>query len=144
MLDPFKHIKHHRRSSRTSILEWISRTQMVYSDQNGESIYHRISSSAIILVLRGFPCSNDAQPSSGPLRPEARRTVSIFSQLKPNSKTRFELFSMVYFNHDTDNTESRSKLQAHTLDGIAVGRDDKSKYIIFCNPLVCPFNITMC
>ena len=40
---------------------------------------------------------------------------------KPNSKTWFELFSIGYYNHDTDNSESRSKLQAHTLDGITVG-----------------------
>ena len=54
---------------------------------------------------------------------------------KTNSKTWFELFSIGYFNHDSDNTEIRSKLQAHTLDVIAVGRDDKSKSIIFYNPI---------
>ena len=52
-----------------------------------------------------------------------------------DSKTWFELFSIGYFNHDTDNAESRSKLQAHTLDGIAVGRDDRSNSIIFYNPI---------
>ena len=36
---------------------------------------------------------------------------------------------------DTDNAESRSKLQAHTPDGIEVGRDDRSNYIIFYNPI---------
>ena len=50
---------------------------------------------------------------------------------KPYSKTWFELFSIGYFNHCIDNTESRSKLQAHTLDGITVGRDDKSKLYYF-------------
>ena len=54
---------------------------------------------------------------------------------KPDSNTWFELFSISYFNHDTDNDESRSKLQAHTLDGIAVGRDDRSNSIIFYNPI---------
>ena len=34
---------------------------------------------------------------------------------KPDSKTWFKLFSIGYFNHDTDNYESRSKNQAHTL-----------------------------
>ena len=52
---------------------------------------------------------------------------------KPDSKTWFELFSIVYFKHHIDNTEIRSKLQAHTLDVIAVGRDDKSNYTIFYN-----------
>ena len=54
---------------------------------------------------------------------------------KPDSKTWFELFSIGYFNHDTDNSESRSKLQAHTLDGISVGRDDRSNSIVFYNPV---------
>ena len=50
---------------------------------------------------------------------------------KPDSKTWFELFSISYFDNDTDNAESRSKIQAHTLDGISVGRDDRSNSIIF-------------
>ena len=54
---------------------------------------------------------------------------------KPDSKTWFELFSIGYFNHDTDNAKSRSKLQSHTLDGIDVGRDDRSNSIIFYNPI---------
>ena len=55
---------------------------------------------------------------------------------KPDLKTWFELFSIVYFNHDTDNADSFSKLQAHTLDGIAVGRDYRSNSIIFYNPII--------
>ena len=54
---------------------------------------------------------------------------------KPNSNTWFELFYIRYFKHNTDNDESRSKLQARTLDIIAVGRDDRSNYIIFYNPI---------
>ena len=54
---------------------------------------------------------------------------------KPDSNTWFELLSIGYFNYDTDNSESRSKLQAYTLDGIAVGRYDRSNFIIFYNPI---------
>ena len=54
---------------------------------------------------------------------------------KPDSKTWFELFSIRYFNHDTDYAEIRSKLQSHTLDGNLVGRDDRSNSIIFYNPI---------
>ena len=54
---------------------------------------------------------------------------------KPNSKTLFELFSIRYFNHDTDNAKIRYKMQAHTLYGIAVGRYDRSISIIFYNPI---------
>ena len=42
---------------------------------------------------------------------------------------------MGYFNNNIDNTEIRSKLQAHNIDGITVGRDDKSSSIIFYNTM---------
>ena len=45
----------------------------------------------------------------------------IVHNSKTDSKTWFELFSIGYFKHDVDNAESRSKLQEHTLDEIAVG-----------------------
>ena len=54
---------------------------------------------------------------------------------KPDSNTWFELFSIGYFNHHIDNSDIRSKLQAYTLHGIAVGRDYKSNSIIFYNPI---------
>ena len=54
---------------------------------------------------------------------------------KPDSKTWFELFFIGYFYHDKDNAKSRSKLQAHTLYGIAVGRDDRPNSKIFYNPI---------
>ena len=54
---------------------------------------------------------------------------------KPDSKTSFELFSIEYFNHGTDNAESCSKLQAHALHGIYVGQDDRFNSIIFYNPI---------
>lgn len=55
--------------------------------------------------------------------------------VKPQSETWFELISIGYFNHDTDNTKSRSKSQAQTLDGIAVGRDYQANTIISYNPI---------
>ena len=50
---------------------------------------------------------------------------------KPDYKTWFELFSIGYSNNQVDNTDSIPKLQAHTLDIISVGRDDKSNSINF-------------
>ena len=44
---------------------------------------------------------------------------------KPDSKSWFELFSVSYFNHPIDNDTSRSKVEDHLFDGIAVGRDEK-------------------
>jgi len=54
---------------------------------------------------------------------------------KPDSKTWFELFLVGYFDHTIVNAEKRSKTEDQTLDGIAVGRDDKLNTIIFYNPL---------
>ena len=52
---------------------------------------------------------------------------------KPDPNTWFEIFSIGYFNHSIDNKESLYKLQSNTLDGIAVGHNDKSNSIIFYN-----------
>ena len=54
---------------------------------------------------------------------------------KPQSETWFELSSVGYFNHYTNNTASSSTSQAHTLDIIAVGRDERSNAIIFYSPV---------
>ena len=54
---------------------------------------------------------------------------------KPDSKTWFELLYIGYFNQHIEKTERRSKIQAHTLDVIAVGTYDKSNPIIFYNPI---------
>ena len=48
---------------------------------------------------------------------------------KPDFKTWFELLSIEYFNHRIGKNEIRTKLKAHTLCVIAVGRDDNSNYI---------------
>ena len=95
----------------------------------------------IILVLHGLSFSNYAQPSSGKFRPKNCHTFELVHNAKPDSKTWFELFSIGYFNHHIGNTEIISKLQSHTLDLIAVDRDDKSNYIIFIT-LSLPVNIT--
>ena len=54
---------------------------------------------------------------------------------KPDSKTWFELFSIGYFKRETDNSTSRSNTEDQALDGIAVGRDDRTNTIVFYNPL---------
>ena len=65
--------------------------------------------------------------------------MTIPFELVHNSKTDtkiwFGLFSIGYFNHDIDNAEIRSKLQAHTLDGIAVDWGNRPNSIIFYNPI---------
>eukprot|EP00956_Cyclotella_meneghiniana_P026201 scaffold56081_cov49-Cyclotella_meneghiniana.AAC.1 len=55
--------------------------------------------------------------------------------VKPDSSTWFELFSVGYFPHGSDDGESKSKSQANTLDGIAVGRDEQTNTVLFYNPI---------
>ena len=58
----------------------------------------------------------------------------LVQNIKQDCKTWFEFFSIGYSNHHIDNTESRSKKQAGTLDEIVVGGYDKLNFI-FLNPL---------
>jgi hypothetical protein len=55
--------------------------------------------------------------------------------VKPDSSTWYELFSVRYFDHKTEGSASKSNLEAQTLAGIAIGRDDKANTIRFYNPL---------
>eukprot|EP00956_Cyclotella_meneghiniana_P015762 scaffold24459_cov75-Cyclotella_meneghiniana.AAC.3 len=55
--------------------------------------------------------------------------------VKPDSATWFELFSVGYFPHSSDDGETKSKSQANTLDGIAVGRDEQTNTILFYSPV---------
>ena len=54
---------------------------------------------------------------------------------KPYSQTCFELFSIGYFKHVTDNKEVRSNTEGQSLDGIPFGRNDRTNTIVFYNPL---------
>jgi hypothetical protein len=52
----------------------------------------------------------------------------------PDQRTWLPIFSLCYFHHDNDSDASRSKHQAHTLDGIVVGRSSTSNAILVYNP----------
>ena len=49
-------------------------------------------------------------------------------------RTWLPLFSLCYFHHEKDSDASRSKHQAHTLDGIVIGRSSSSNAILVYNP----------
>jgi transposase InsO family protein len=49
--------------------------------------------------------------------------------IKPDASTWFELFSVGFFSHDSLDGATRSKAQAQTLDGIAIGRDEQTNTI---------------
>ena len=51
--------------------------------------------------------------------------------VKPDSRAWFKLFSVGYFNHPKKADSARSNIEDQSLDGIAVGRDDKTNTILF-------------
>ena len=78
------------------------------------------------MMMNQFPCRLGLTLTS---------PFELVHNSKLDSNTWFELFSKGYLNHDTYNADSCSKLQAHTLDGISVLRDDRSNSIILCNSI---------
>ena len=54
--------------------------------------------------------------------------------VRPDQRTRLPIFSSCYFHHEKDNNAQRSKTQAHTMDGIIVGRSPTSNAILVYNP----------
>ena len=53
---------------------------------------------------------------------------------KPDQRTWFPIFSMCYFHHEKDGDVIRSNNQAHTMDGIAIGRCTDSNALLVYNP----------
>jgi len=51
-----------------------------------------------------------------------------------DERTWFPLFSVWYIHHDRDGPVARSHTQAHTMDGIAVGRSPTSNALLVYNP----------
>jgi hypothetical protein len=52
----------------------------------------------------------------------------------PDQRAWLPIFSLCYFHHKNDSSISRSKNQAHTIDGIIIGRDPTSTAILVYNP----------
>ena len=53
---------------------------------------------------------------------------------RPDPRTWLPLFSVCYFHHEKDSDALRSKSQAHTMDGIVLGRSPTSNVILVYNP----------
>jgi hypothetical protein len=54
--------------------------------------------------------------------------------VRPDQRTWLPIFSLCYFHHEKDSDASCSKNQAHTLDGIIIGRSPTSNAILVYNP----------
>jgi hypothetical protein len=52
----------------------------------------------------------------------------------PDQQTWLPIFSICYFHHEKDSNASRLKSQAHTMDGILIGRSPTSDAILVYNP----------
>jgi hypothetical protein len=53
---------------------------------------------------------------------------------RPDNRTWLPIVSVCYFHHEKDSDASRSKSQAHTMDGILLGRSPTSNAILVYNP----------
>ena len=62
-------------------------------------------------------------------------TFELVHGVKPDSKTWFQLFSVGYFNRQLDGAASHPKTKDHSLDRIAIGRNEQTNTITFYNPL---------
>ena len=54
--------------------------------------------------------------------------------LHPDQRTLLPIFSLCYFHHEKNSNAQHSKNQAHTLDGIIIGRSPTSNAILVYNP----------
>jgi hypothetical protein len=54
--------------------------------------------------------------------------------VQPDQRTWIPLFSLCYFHHKKDSDALHSKSQAHTLDGIVIGRSPTSNAVLVYNP----------
>jgi hypothetical protein len=54
--------------------------------------------------------------------------------VRPDPRTWLPLFFVCYFHHEKDSDASRSKSQAHTMDGIVLGQSPTSNAIYIYNP----------
>jgi hypothetical protein len=62
----------------------------------------------------------------GKYRGKLASPFMLAHSVHPDQRTWIPLFSLCYFHHKKDSESSRSKNQAHTLDGIILGRSPTS------------------
>lgn len=72
----------------------------------------------------------------GRLRKRLTSPFELVYNAKPDSKTWFELFSVIgYFPVESKSGEKASTTESQTMHGIAVGRDEQANTITFYNPM---------
>ena len=71
-----------------------------------------------------------------PLKVEGKLTTpfELVHRVPPDSRTRFPLFSLVYFYKEDDGDKDRENFQAKAMVGIAVGRSTKTNALSVYSP----------
>ena len=132
---PCQQLEHHHIPARYTIFNFFGQTHLAYPHSDGTCLYYWKTVWSWILVSCILTRINDAESSSWSFSNQTQNSIWVSSWHQTRLQTWFKLFSIGYFNHTIDNTESQSRLQAHTLDDIVVGRDEKLNAFIFYNPL---------
>ncbi|KAL7533244.1 hypothetical protein ACHAWF_004419 [Thalassiosira exigua] len=70
----------------------------------------------------------------GKFRGKLASSFMLVHGVKPDQRMWIPIFSVCYFHHTKDGDDKRSHTQAHTLDGIIVGRSSTSNAILVYNP----------
>ena len=70
----------------------------------------------------------------GKLHGKLASSFLLVHRVGHNERTWFPLFLVCYFHHDRDGAVARSHTQAHTMDGIAIGRSPTSNALLDYNP----------
>ena len=69
-----------------------------------------------------------------PVQPQACLSVHVGSWCAPGPNNLASNCLYMFFHHEKESDASRSKTQAHTLDGIILGRSPTSNAILVYNP----------
>ena len=78
--------------------------------------------------------------------PKLSTPFELFYRRQPDLRTLFPFGSVGYFRRETDSIEgeqhARTKFQAQTFPGIALGRSDETNGMIFWSPETCRFSVS--
>jgi hypothetical protein len=87
------------------------------------------------LVLRNHPFGLDDECDPRDLfRSPLASPFLLVQSVGHNERTWIPLFSLCYFHHEKDSNQQCSKHQAHTMDGIVIGRSPTLNALMVYNP----------
>ncbi|KAL7525339.1 hypothetical protein ACHAWF_001311, partial [Thalassiosira exigua] len=75
----------------------------------------------------------------GKYRDKLASPFMLVHGVRPDQRAWTPIFSICYFHHERDGDVRRSHTQAHTMDGIVVGRSPMSNALLVYNPRTCRY-----